>query len=193
MINIGATGIIQEVLESFTSGVKNIAVGNIEDREREILLAQGYIIEDNATMGSFICKDETALDILKDSRIYKEYFSKEEAQKPVWFIKDLGLILGYPPEAVKVFDDINTDWSSPIMVNYCGLIFRSFENTLAEDIHWLFKNKPVEEKHFSLMISFEAEYTNLVSDLYKYSLLRVKYGTSLEKIDEMLEEILLTK
>lgn len=194
MIHIGNTGIVEEVLQSFESGSKDIALGDLDIDEYNTLTEKGYIVEFNAKMSPFICKDEVALLKLKESRLYQEVIKDDgNIVKPEWFIEDLGTLLGYPPSAVKAFTGTMTNWNLSIMVNYSGLIFKSFKDTIFEDITWLFENKPIDKEFFSLMITFEEESNASTLGVYNYSLLRVVYGTSIKEIHDAIRKILLTK
>lgn len=62
--------------------------------------------------------------------------------------EELGLFLGYPPKACKKFGDTSIkDWSlvsneQLLFVNYGGLKFTSYPETIAEDLIWLKERYP---------------------------------------------------
>lgn len=55
----------------------------------------------------------------------------------------IGNLLGFPPKATKLFRDKANNGAENILVNFCGMYFASYPESIKEDIDWLFKNKPL--------------------------------------------------
>lgn len=155
-MDIRGISVLEEVRTSFKSGSRDIVHGGINECEKQQLLSEGYIILESDISWVFICKDINAANRLKSSRLYEYYMSKKNGNViiPTWSATaELGLLLGYPPRAVEVFDSNHPDWKyPPMLINYCGIIFKTFRSTIIYDIEWLYKYKPVDEEDFSLTL-----------------------------------------
>lgn len=79
----------------------------------------------------------------------KEYFMEncfEYIEKGlITLVHDkVGTLLGYPPKAISYFMNKN-DWETlnNISMNFCGMYFASYRDTLLDDVKWLLENKPI--------------------------------------------------
>jgi hypothetical protein len=63
--------------------------------------------------------------------------------------KELGEILGFPPKAIKNFTDIYNNielQTSKIGVNYGGMTFMSYEDSIIDDLLWLKRKYKLKNK-----------------------------------------------
>lgn len=99
----------------------------------------------------FICKDDDAVSRVEDSGIILILSTGRLKEEGRYL---LGTLLDYPPKACKEFSKMNFNDDENIAVNYCGIGFRSFKDTVLDDILWLFENrKPDKVKNIRLTVT----------------------------------------
>ena len=88
----------------------------------------------------------------KSLRIHEKIFKKEINHY------NIGELLGFPPKAIDLFqnEEYKKDFSNKIGVNYCGISFMSYNDSLIDDLIWLNDNVkvPLDEKLFVEVDSF---------------------------------------
>lgn len=144
-----------------TIGVKDIVFANIW-RDSFPTLCEEYgfkyihYVNHRGIDDFFICKDDDAVNKVISSGIID---MRKQGPMTVESHYILGTLLGFPPKACAKFSKMEFAERSSITVNYCGILFRSFPDTLDDDILWLLQNKkPTMDKNFNL--SIEAEKVN---------------------------------
>lgn len=111
-----------------------------------------------------------------------------------------GLLMGYPPKACeffpqKTYDVENGKQIENIFINYNGMVFASYVETINEDFEWLFANKPLDSNSFILIerTPYKTNNSNwkrkLLKDLdwHKTTGLKMKLKR-LEKMKEKIKE-----
>ena len=67
----------------------------------------------------------------------------------------LGLMLGHPPEGVKVFSEMDehVELRYVTTIDYCGMKIITSREAVVADLIWIHENRPVAEKDYYLQIS----------------------------------------
>lgn len=154
----------KEAVRLFEAGVKDIYYSNLlkEEDWRELdRLGYDVIKVHGNTIHSFVCKNMGALIELNNSGVVHTLMMDRRDND---YHHKLGLLLGFPPEASRVFADKNhPDWEDiNLKIDYCdGMAFRSFRSTVLKDIEFLLTNKkPISNKYFNIVISKDISRTN---------------------------------
>ena len=90
----------------------------------------------------FICKNDIAVKKVLYSAPFKTLVERSESEGRVPlgkdFEEDLGILLGFPPSASKRFSKLgNGEVEGRLSINVEGMIFVTYEQTIADDINWL--------------------------------------------------------
>lgn len=66
--------------------------------------------------------------------------------------EEVGIFLGFPPKASRYFPIKKKENESHINIpiNYGGMFFASYKETIQDDVNWLLKNKPLKNGDFIL-------------------------------------------
>lgn len=127
----------------------------------------------------------------EDKEIFMEkFYELFKADKASTACSDLGLFLGFPPKACEYFPQktFGVKVLENIFINYNGMVFASYVETIEDDFKWLFENRPLKKGDFVLIgnISYEVNsvywMNNIMNDLdlHKKKIL-TKNQTSIRK------------
>lgn len=96
----------------------------------------------------FFFKKESDLIYFKNNLL--EYVKESMVSK---ISTQYGLFMGYPPKACEFFPkkSFGVSLIENIIINYNGMAFASYVETIEEDLEWLFKNKPLDSNSFVLI------------------------------------------
>lgn len=144
-----------ETVHAIIVGVKDIVFASIW-RDSFPILCEEYgfkyihFVNHRGADNYFICKDDNAVNKVMASGIID---MRKQGRMTVESHYILGTLLSFPPDACIKYSKKEFDECSSITVNYCGIVFRSFQDTLDNDILWLLQNKkPTTDENFNLSI-----------------------------------------
>lgn len=148
------------LIKSFEIGIKDVL--EIDD----ISIYQNFI--------SYL-KNKYLWEHVESEKGFSYYFFFKKESDRLYFIDDLlenvrenkvkeistkyGLFMGYPPKACELFPqktygkkkEGNFKQVENIFINYNGMVFASYVESIEEDLEWLFKNKPLKPNSFILI------------------------------------------
>lgn len=164
------------LVQGFESGVKDVMnlYVNESDSSQELieyLKKKGYyrklVKRESGRDAYFFFKHKETKETFMN--LFFQYVQKNEIFK---VSTDYGLFMGYPPKACEYFpkkvyaqpEDIDN-----FIVNYGGMFFASYPETIEDDIEWLFENKPLDSNSFVLIKKnlYETKNTNWKESIMK--------------------------
>lgn len=89
----------------------------------------------------------------EDKDTFTNYFLEYVQKNKVSMVStEYGLIMGYPPKACKCFSaKADLEEIDNFLINYGGMFFASYLETIEDDVKWLFENKPLDSNSFVLI------------------------------------------
>lgn len=157
------------LVEGFLSGVKECIL--IDDTQ----LAQKLInkrIPRKTYKRRFMDRHVNDYWFFKNQNVKREFLEMNIHNKLKNGIFDhlsMGKILGFPPKAIEMFSSGLFESSDRIGMDYCGMYFMSYKQTIVEDLSWLFENRFLPlGKGFEIVIEFHDTKKSLRYDVDEY-------------------------
>lgn len=142
------------LVKAFEIGIKNVLeLDNVMPYEKIIKrLKKKYIYEKitniKGNSNYYFFKQE------KDRDYFCEHIAPFAKENKIPKIStEYGLFMGYPPKACEYFPTktFGINVVENLLINYNGMNFASFPETIKEDFEWLFKNKSLNSNSFVLI------------------------------------------
>lgn len=142
--------------KAFESGLKDVMNLHVSKSSQELieyLKKKGYYRK--------LVKRESGKDSYfffrhkEDKETFMNSFFKYVQRNEIHMVStEYGIFMGYPPKACKYFPmkvQVELEEIDNFLVNYGGMFFASYLETIEDDINWLVKNKPLGSNSFVLI------------------------------------------